>query len=113
MSASRRPDHATDESNRWLTIAAVIALVYALGIIGVGSMGTVINVSHSIAHWVGRTGSLVVIVGVLLYQHAPAVGTADNGLRPAWSWCARLAPWTLATGLVAIVVGFTSGVLGH
>ena len=114
MSASRRPVSAPDDSNDWLTIAAVIALVYALGVIGAGSIGTAINASHSIAHWVGRTGSLTVIIGVLLHQHAAAAaGIADDGRLTGRSWYARLAPWTIAAGLVAIVAGFASGVLGY
>ena len=114
MSASRRPVSPTDDSNHWLTIAAVIALVYALGVIGVGSIGTTLNASHSIAHWVGRTGSLTVIIGVLLHQHAAAAGgKADDGRSTGRSGYARLAPWTIATGLVAIVAGFASGVLGY
>ena len=116
MSASRPPDHTTDDSNRWLTVAAVIALVYALGVIGVGSIGTALNASHSIAHWVGRAGSLAVIVGVLLYQHAFSVAHVGDragdqvGVR---NWHARIAPWTIATGLVAIVTGFGLGLLGY
>ena len=116
MSASRPPDHTTDDSNRWLTIAAVIALVYALGVIGVGSIGTALNASHSIAHWVGRTGSLAVIVGVLLHQHATSV--AHAGKHPGEkivrrNWRVRVAPWTIATGLVAIMTGFALGLLGY
>ena len=113
MSASRRPDPTTDDSNRWLTIAAVIALVYALGVIGVGSIVTTVNVSHSMAHWVGRSGSLAVIVGVLLHQQAAAAGTEGELRSDVRNWRTRAAPWTIATGLVAIVTGFALGVLGY
>ena len=120
MSASRPSDHTTDDSNRWLTIAAVIALVYALGVIGVGSIGTALNASHSIAHWVGRTGSLAVIVGVLLHQHAASVAHAGKraGERAdekivQRNWKVGVAPWTIATGLVAIMTGFALGLLGY
>ena len=113
MSASRPPHNATEDSHRWLTIAAVIALVYALGVIGMGSIGTALNSSHSLAYWVGRIGSLAVIGGVLLHQHTSSLAGAADARGTLRNWRVHLAPWTIATGLVAIVTGFALGVLGY
>jgi hypothetical protein len=113
MSASRQTDHATDDSNHWLTIAAVIALVYALSVIGVGLIGTALNAGHSLAHWVGRTGSLAVILGVLLHHQAASPAATDESRASRPNWRIHLAPFAIAAGLVAIVTGFALGVLGY
>ena len=99
MSAIRNPER----HDRWLTIAAAIALAYAVGLIVFG-----IRAQQSPAHWIGRIGSIAVIVGVLAHQRRVGVTahTMIGGMLP------RLGAMLIVAGIAAIVAGFTMGVVG-
>ena len=90
-------------SDRWLTVIAAAALVYAVALI-VFSIG----VDRTAAHWIGRIGSVSVIAGVLVHQRHIAI---DRSATFALA-ISRAGIAMVVGGAIAIVMGLALGLVG-